>query len=472
VSDRDLKKALASLADEDLDLIESFLPGSAGRKIPPTYQPHYSDIVLIPRDKIIIPADRQRGGKLDGKDDDYEGGETIKGLRNSIKRFGFAGAILVTKFDTPEGYYKLVYGNRRAVASAGLRDTIPSQIVTPHPDDPNPKATLEQIEHNEDIVRLQRDPLTVVKSRARIAKLYEDEGQSRERIAEALGIEETTLSDNINNAEFMERHPDLVAHCKTDKEVREARSGYERAQDQKRLEDLEALMGIKKPAPKYEILTGDFNVWAPAYTGPAFDFVFVDFPWGIGQHTFNQSSRTTARYEDTPEVFDRLCGTLRNHQDRFIAKQAHMIFFFNIGQYHEIRTMLEAMGWRVNPHPLIWAKPTKGITPVDKRDPRQCYEAAFLCTRGDRKLIESKRNWSAGDPPNPNEREHQSEKNAEALLHFLSMVVDETTRVLDPTCGSGVAIRVAKKLGVAYALGLEINDQSRLLAQAKLDAEK
>lgn len=41
------------------------------------------------------------------------------------------------------------------------------------------------------------------------------------------------------------------------------------------------------------------------------------------------------------------------------------------------------------------------------------------------------------------------------LEHFFRMLVDEHSRVLDPTCGSGMAIKAAEAAGAAFALGLE-----------------
>jgi DNA modification methylase len=126
------------------------------------------------------------------------------------------------------------------------------------------------------------------------------------------------------------------------------------------------------------------------------------------------------------------------------------------------------MPWQVNPHPLVWVKPTAGIIPVPDRTPRQCVEYAFLCSRGNRR-IESKRNWEEGDPPR--DRIHQSQKNEAVVEHFLSMLVTPTTRILDPTCGSGVAIRVAKRLGAEAGLGLELDRDFVLLAQDALAKE-
>ena len=71
------------------------------------------------------------------------------------------------------------------------------------------------------------------------------------------------------------------------------------------------------------------------------------------------------------------------------------------------------------------------------------------------------------------------------LRFFLSMVVDETTTMLDPTCGSGAALRAAEDLGAKSVLGLELDSnyattantrtlQARVLRQAgslRKDAE-
>ena len=54
------------------------------------------------------------------------------------------------------------------------------------------------------------------------------------------------------------------------------------------------------------------------------------------------------------------------------------------------------------------------------------------------------------------------------LQHFLSMLVDGTSAILDPTCGSGSSIRAAQALGAASALGLELNPSFATTAQNKL----
>jgi hypothetical protein len=103
------------------------------------------------KDIIVLP-DRQRGGKLEGKKDGFENGETLKGLQGSIKRLGFFSPIGVRKWGLTDeqkeaGNAILVYGNRRIVATG--EEFVPGRIITPHPDDPNPEATFAELEFSE-----------------------------------------------------------------------------------------------------------------------------------------------------------------------------------------------------------------------------------------------------------------------------------------------------------------------------------
>jgi DNA modification methylase len=54
---------------------------------------------------------------------------------------------------------------------------------------------------------------------------------------------------------------------------------------------------------------------------------------------------------------------------------------------------------------------------------------------------------------------HMSEKPVGMLKHFMGMMVDEYSNVLDPTAGSANSIKAARDLGAASVLGLEINTE-------------
>jgi DNA modification methylase len=63
------------------------------------------------------------------------------------------------------------------------------------------------------------------------------------------------------------------------------------------------------------------------------------------------------------------------------------------------------------------------------------------------------------------EKLHINQKPVDMLKHFLSLVVDEHSAVLDPTCGSGTALAAAKDLGAARILGLELDDGNAEVAR-------
>jgi DNA modification methylase len=135
-----------------------------------------------------------------------------------------------------------------------------------------------------------------------------------------------------------------------------------------------------------------------------------------------------------------------------------MIFWFSPNIYTNVWEALKLLdGFRWDEHPLIWMRgENEGIAPDPQRRPRRCYEMAFFGWRGDRKLVKTKANIFQATT----EREvHPHEKNEAMLRHFLEMVVDSGTRLFDPTCGSGSALRAAIALGAARAiLGLEADE--------------
>jgi DNA modification methylase len=65
------------------------------------------------------------------------------------------------------------------------------------------------------------------------------------------------------------------------------------------------------------------------------------------------------------------------------------------------------------------------------------------CTRGGLPIVQSVDNVRSASTV---KGRHMSEKPAEMLRHFFRLVVSEHTMMLDPTCGSGSALRAAQSL--------------------------
>jgi DNA modification methylase len=65
-------------------------------------------------------------------------------------------------------------------------------------------------------------------------------------------------------------------------------------------------------------------------------------------------------------------------------------------------------------------------------------------------------------------KDHMSTKPEPMLRHFFRMFVDENTYMLDPTCGSGTALRAAEALDAAYVQGIEIDEEFAKRADLRL----
>jgi len=206
------------------------------------------------------------------------------------------------------------------------------------------------------------------------------------------------------------------------------------------------------------LINESFLDWQPAYTGSKFNLIHCDFPYGINVADAPRMSAGIAdHYEDSPDIYWALVAALSQAMDNVIADSAHLIFWFSPKFYCDTRQQLERMGWKLTDYPLIWHKMDgAGVAPDPQRGPRNTYEMAFFGVRGDRKIT------TAGTKANsyafPGKRAdaiHVSEKPYVMLKHFLSMLCDDYSHVLDPTCGSGNALKVAEDLGAARVLGIE-----------------
>jgi len=228
-------------------------------------------------------------------------------------------------------------------------------------------------------------------------------------------------------------------------------------------------LATTKPAlavvPRVEsILQLDFHSWAESYSGPLFNFLHIDFPYGIDHDKSDQGGSTTRHesYADSPDVYWKLLETLVRNLDKIMTQSGHMLFWLSsdimgeTGQYETIKFFRSrASSLTVQTVPIVWHKTdNKGILPDPKRQPRRVTETALIISRGDRFLVKSVSN-AYGSPTT--KEIHQSEKPEPMLRHFFQMFVDDNTRMLDPTCGSGTSLRAAESLGATSVLGLEIN---------------
>jgi ParB/RepB/Spo0J family partition protein len=215
------------------------------------------------------------------------------------------------------------------------------------------------------------------------------------------------------------------------------------------------------------IVPGSFTEWAPRYEGKKFNLLHCDFPYGVNLFGSNgirsgpnrsQMGRDTGdAYADSPNVYWELLQCLTDNLDRLMSISGHILFWLD-GRPETIWRTLEhfrqhAPSIEFSNFPLIWPKSDNaGIASRPSHFPRHTYEVCLFGTRGNRPLIR----LVSDQYPSPTDKDiHVSCKPEPMLKHFMRMVVDEHTRLFDPTCGSGSALRAAESLGAGYVFGLE-----------------
>jgi ParB/RepB/Spo0J family partition protein len=208
--------------------------------------------------------------------------------------------------------------------------------------------------------------------------------------------------------------------------------------------------------PRESILNVDFLEWAPTYSGPRFNFIHMDPPYGINVFAGAMSGRKSHdTYNDDEEVYWAILKCFCDNIDRLMTPSGHLMIWFSMDYYSETLAFFakHAPSLTFSKHPLYWTKTDNvGILPDPKRGPRRIVETALHASREDHLIVRSVSNWY-GAPTD--KTYHTSTKPEPMLRNFFQMFVDETTRLLDPTCGSGSALRAAESLGAADVLGIE-----------------
>lgn len=401
---------------------------------------------------VIDRADRQRRTIKE---------DAVNDLAASIKRRGLINPPVITR----DG--KLVAGETRLLACSLLGWTaIPVQWS----DDLDP-VELKLIELEENV---KRSDLTWQEECAALLELHElnlslDPDWTQQRTADVAGYTTMHVGRMLEVARELRAGNEKVTKAE---KFSVAHNAVQRNTARKRTSTLDALAEATealtqvpgdepKPEPELPpvpIIHADFHEWQQGYSGPKFNLIHCDFPYGINvADAPRQNSAIKDYYEDSPDVYWSLLERLGLAMENVVADHAHLIFWFDMGYYTQTKAALEAMGWKVTPHPLIWHKlDNAGVAPDPQRLPRRTYESAFFCIRGEQLLSQAgTKSNSFGFPGKRGEDDHISEKPVPMLKHFMGMICDEYSSVLDPTAGSGNAIRVAQALGARSYLGIE-----------------
>lgn len=458
-------------------------------------------------------ASRQR------RDPDPEAG----GLLQSIALRGVLAPVILEEVPDSRGYHMLYAGERRYAASLmlGLPD-IPFRFAR------SPSATEVQIIEFEE--NAKRRDLTWQETCQSVTKLHglfreEDPEWTFDETGEALGwgdgsavakyhfINEYWSDEGVRNCGTVNEAYNLLQRrlkraqaskledwlgepTQDDTEVEEHEDGNSSDMGDRPstgivgsigpggdiciTENRVATDGIKSPirvpafTPALPIVEGNFLEWAPTYTGPRFNLIHCDFPYGIalGESTHKSGSNALHReegelYSDTAETYSALLETFVTEFDRFASESCHVMFWYSNRIEIDAATrsaFAKIPGFAFLRFPLVWHKSDNAgfMTPGT---PRHIYETCLVGGRGNRPIV--KYVSDAYSAPTDNSL-HVSAKPEPMLRYFMGMFCDEHSRVLDPTCGSGSALRAAEALRAERVMGLELSPEMARTANMEL----
>lgn len=385
----------------------------------------------------------------------------IETLAESISRLGLIHPITID----PDNY--LVAGERRLEACRLLGwSAVPVQLTS----DLDP-LELKKIELEENVKRVDltwQEQVSATEQLHALMKI-EDPTWTAAKTAEKIGLKPSIVRDRLVVADEMKTN-DRISKAK---QFSVASGLTRRANERRKASDIAAVAGVATPTDAPTILNLDFNEWAQSYSGPRFNLLHCDFPYGVNLQKSDQLNATARGvYNDSKDMYWQLVKTLYANWDRLMEPSCHVVFWFSMKFYQETYNEFSHLPIKINPFPLFWLKSDgAGILPDSQRGPRQIYETALFAYGGDRKIISAVGNAITA-PTSRSNKLHVSEKPMPVLSHFMRMIVDENTRILDPTCGSASALRVADALGASYCLGLERDVDMSNLAQAEFTKAK
>lgn len=395
----------------------------------------------LPIDRVVVLREgRQRKELVD-----------IEILAESIGRLGLINPITVDENNV------LIAGERRLTAAKSLGWThIPAQRA-----DVN-EVTSRAIELEENVKRVDlpwQDQVRAVQEYHELRKA-EVKSWSQSDTAAALGYKQSTVSELLTVAEEISAGNERVIAAPKYSVAKNVVIRKKEREEADELGKISENLGIKpsKPSAGSEaetIQNVDFLSWVESYKGPRFNLIHCDFPYGIGADGFAQGGAAQhGGYVDDEGTYWKLCQGLATNLNKIATESCHLIFWYSMKYYAQTLAFFERnTDFVIDPFPLIWMKTDNaGILPDPQRGPRRIYETALFGRRGDRKVVQAVAN--AYGAPSVRDR-HMSEKPEPMVRHFFRMVVDETSVVLDPTCGSGPAIRAAESLKAKHVLGLE-----------------
>lgn len=438
----------------------------------------------------------------------------LSDLKTSLLRVGLINPIVI-EMDKDDGLFYLIAGERRFTAWSQLVQEgkkpreIPCQVLSQLDD-----ASKHLIELEENI---KRKDLTWQEYCEAIDKMYSLKGcENNQELADYLGLSLSVVqrarqiwankdnpkvlaADNMaaamtickrESARIMDAAQNDLDHIlattlsvgplkddlkkSTEQNIKTKPAGENNIPLNKGLPDASSNGGTSAQSSEVStrgvIRCEDFISFAQTYSGKKFNLLHLDFPYGINHDRSEQGhTKDFGTYEDSEDTFKTLVNALLKNESRLIAQSAHVICWISLRYLEWTKEAFAKVGFSCHLQPFIWHKSdNKGILADVQCGMRNVGEYALIFNRGRLPVVKNISNIF--DSPTT-KRFHASEKPIPVLDYLFSAFVDDKTRLLDPTCGSGTAVISAIKAGAEEALGIELNKEFAEKAQEYLNVE-
>lgn len=194
------------------------------------------------------------------------------------------------------------------------------------------------------------------------------------------------FQDSVRKNVILSQHLDNPAIAKA-KSADEAFKILKKQEDQKRNVDLAIAVGKTFTSDVHKLYNEScLSVMTrPEYQG-YFDVILTDPPYGMGADQFGDGggrlTNSEHQYDDSYESWKVLMSKWVPLTMAVTKPQAHLYAFCDIDRFHELKAMLEAVGWDVFRTPLIVHKLNSGRVPRPEHGPRRQYEIILYALRG------------------------------------------------------------------------------------------
>lgn len=265
--------------------------------------------------------------------------------------------------------------------------------------------------------------------------------------------------DNVRKKILLAQHLDKpeVAKAKT---ADEAFKVLKKLEDREKNLELAATVGASFSAELHELYNTNCIDWMQSYSGPGFDVILTDPPYGMGADQFGDAAGKLAnidhQYNDSYENWQRLMQQWCPLSFKCAKPQAHSYVFCDIDRFHELKALMEQAGWYVFRTPMTVYKTDSGRVPLPTMGPRRQSEWLLYAIKGKKEVTAI-----VGDviPCQADANmTHGAQKPVALFQNLLQRSVRPGDTVLDTFGGTGTVIPAAHTLK-CKAVYVEMNSE-------------